>query len=554
MIPNEEQIRITVLRNAYLHDGRADFKAVINKIMGEFPDARKAGGEVSSLVKTIVDRINSMDASVVMKTALAEIPDINEPRKQEQEHRLPELEGAEHGVVMRLAPSPSGPLHIGHSRMAILNDEYVKRYGGKLILRIEDTNPSNVELEAYDMIPLDLDWLGVTVHETVIQSKRMSIYYDEARKLIQAGHMYVCECPQDQFKQSKLASVACPHRDVSVEKTLEKFEGMISGKYAHGKASAVIKTDLNHPNPSIRDWIAFRVREEVHPLTGKTYFAYPLMNFSVAVDDHHLGLTHVLRGKDHLNNTEKQSYIFRYLGWKLPRYYHHGLVHIPGTMLHTTPIKKGIKDGTFSGWDDVSLGTLLAMKKRGYQPQTFRTYWVNSGVREIDSEFSWEIFNSINREAIDHDAKRLWFVRNPHELKLFGSRGLRSRAPFHPGNPELGTRSYELGDEAVISIPLEEWNGIPDGEKFRLKDLCNVVRVGDTIRYEDNEHSNTKGLKILQWNPPGSLPFTVFKPDGTTDSGSIEPLSREVSGISQFERYAYVNMDKGHEAGYFLHK
>lgn len=554
MIPTEEQIRKAALRNAYLHDGRADFKSVINKIMGEFPDARKAGKEVSSLVRSVVENINSMGPSAVTEAALKEIPELNEPKKREQEHRLPDLEGAENGVVMRLAPSPSGPLHIGHSRMAILNDEYVKRYGGTLILRIEDTNPSNVALDAYDLIPQDLEWLGVKIHETIIQSERMKIYYDEARKLISEGHMYICECAQEEFRDSKLASKACPHRDTSPEENLEKFEKMISGSYAQGEASAVIKTDLNHPNPSIRDWIAFRVREETHPRTGKTYFAYPLMNFSVAVDDHYLGLTHVLRGKDHLNNTEKQGYIFRYLKWKLPRYYHHGLVNIPGTLLHTTPIREGIRNGTYTGWDDVCLGTLLAMKKRGYQPQTFRKYWINSGVHEIDSEFSWDIFNSINREAIDHEAKRLWFVSNPRELKVTGSVNLRSKAPFHPGNPELGIRSYELGDEPVLSISDQDWNSIEQGEKFRLKDLCNVIREGDSIKYSDNDHSGIKGMKIVQWNPPGSPLFRVLKPDGTVDKGRIEPLSKEVSGISQFERYAYVNLSAGHEEGYYLHK
>ena len=554
MIPSEEEIRFAALKNAYLHDGRADFRSVINRIMGEYPDARRSGKEVTDLVKKVIDSINALDPIEVRKVALAAIPDLAEPEKKEQEHKLPDLEGAEHGVVMRLAPSPSGPLHIGHSRMAILNDEYVKRYGGKLILRLEDTNPSNVELDAYKMIPEDLQWLGVKVHETVIQSERMKLYYDEAKKLIEKGDMYICTCSQERFKQLKLESVECPDRSVSPEENLSRFEKMIKGGFARGQASAVVKTDLNHPNPSIRDWIAFRVREEQHPLTAKTYFAYPMMNFSVAVDDHYLGLTHVLRGKDHLNNTEKQGYIFKYRRWKKPRYYHHGLVRIPGTNLHTTPIKKGIASGLYSGWDDVRLGTLLAMKKRGYQPDTFRTYWINSGMREIDSEFSWDIFNSINRERIDHDSKRLWFVKDPIELKINGGASLVSRAPFHPGNPSLGNRVYELDNEPLISIQREDWDSIEDNEKFRLKDLCNVVRKGKRIQYVDNEHTSIKGGRILQWTPPQSHPFCVLRPDGTTDNGLIEPLVAQVSGISQFERYAYVNLSKDKVVGYFLHK
>ncbi|EQD35953.1 glutamyl-tRNA synthetase, partial [mine drainage metagenome] len=173
----------------------------------------------------------------------------------------------------------------------------------------EDTNPSNIDLDSYHLIPEDLEWLDVKVHEIVIQSKRMDLYYKEAGRLIGMGKMYICECSQADFKNYKLNSMACPHRERDPATNMEAFEKMISGAFRKGDVSAVVKTDLNHPNPSIRDWIAFRVKEETHPLTGKTYFAYPMMNFSVAVDDHYLDLTHVIRGKDHLNNTEKQSYI-----------------------------------------------------------------------------------------------------------------------------------------------------------------------------------------------------------------------------------------------------
>ena len=554
LLPDEETVLKIALRNAYLHEGKADFKSVINHIMGEFPDARRSGKEVSSIVANIVKMINEMPPSDVSKKALDLMPDLLIKEKKVQEHHLPDLERVEGEVYMRLAPSPSGPLHIGHSRMAILNDEYVKRYGGKLFLRIEDTNPANIDLDAYEMIPHDLEWLDVRIHEIIVQSRRMDLYYKEARKLIANGHMYICECEQKRFKELKLQSMPCPHRNRSPEENLEKFDRMLNGGFKHGEVSAVVKTDLNHPNPSIRDWIAFRVKEETHPLTGKTFFAYPMMNFSVAVDDHYLNLTHVIRGKDHLNNTEKQSYIFNYNEWKKPVYYHYGMVRIPGAMLKTSLMKKGIREGKYSGWDDIRLFTLRSMRKRGYRQDAIRKYWVNSGMREIDSEFSWEIFNSINRDMIDGSAKRLWFVPGPRKVKILGDIHLKSSAPFHPGNPSLGQRIYDLGTEPDIYITSNDWNSLNEGEKFRLKDLCNVIKKGENLAYSDNSHDSIRNMKIIHWAPDGSHDFTVERPDGNNDSGRIEPLVSEVTGISQFERYGYVNISNNKITGYFLHK
>ena len=100
---------------------------------------------------------------------------------------MAELPGSHDNVVMRFAPNPSGPLHIGHARAAVPNGEYVKRYGGKLVLRIEDTDPKRVYEPAYEMIPEDLEWLGVKADEIIYQSDRFEIYYDIARQLIEKG-------------------------------------------------------------------------------------------------------------------------------------------------------------------------------------------------------------------------------------------------------------------------------------------------------------------------------------------------------------------------------
>ncbi len=110
---------------------------------------------------------------------------------------------ADHGVVMRFAPNPSGPLHIGHARAAVLNDAYVRQYGGRYILRIEDTDPKRVDPEAYAMVQEDIAWLGLGITETVTQSERLHLYYDLCRQLIERRGAYVCTCDNEHFKALK---------------------------------------------------------------------------------------------------------------------------------------------------------------------------------------------------------------------------------------------------------------------------------------------------------------------------------------------------------------
>lgn len=548
----DQEIRKQAIKNAFEHKGNADVGAIVSKILGQFPEYRKNAKELVARIKPTVDDVNSLPEEALDRIVSTEYPEFLVREKKVQVHSLPELRNVNGKVVMRMAPSPSGPLHIGHSRMAILNDEYVRRYGGELILRIEDTNPANIDPMAYEQIPEDLEWLDVNVTKTVIQSDRMDLYYKEASTLISGGYAYICTCVSEEFKARLTHSVACPHRDSAPETGLDQFQKILEGKFKPGEAVLIIKTDLLHPNPALRDWIAFRISETTHPRHGKDFRFYPMMNFSVAVDDRLLGLTHVIRGKDHINNTEKQKYIFRYNNWKLPEYYHYGLVDFPNVILKTSIIKKGISNGAYSGWDDIRLGTLLAFRKRGFSAGTFRRYWIESGMREVDSEFSLEIFNSMNKEMIDLNTRRLFFIPDPARIHISDAEPMKVSVPYHPTNSSLGTRDYSLPGEPDVFVPGADWNSTEDGSVLRLKDLCNLEKKGGLGIFRGSRLIDRK-MRIIQWSPANGLDFTVYKPDGTSDTGKIEPLAEDFRGVAQLERYGYVNVVSSH-AGYFTHK
>lgn len=172
----------------------------------------------------------------------------------------------------------------------------------------------------------------------------------------------------------------------------EKFDTMEAGE-----AVLRVKTDIAHKNPAIRDWVAMRLVDENHPRLGTKYRIYPMMNFSVAVDDHLMGLTHVLRGKDHLANTEKQKYLYDHMGWDVPEYIHYGRLKMEDIALSTSKAMAGIEDGTYSGWDDPRLGTLRAIARRGIDPRTIYNLITEIGVKMADSAISWKKIYGLNR-------------------------------------------------------------------------------------------------------------------------------------------------------------
>lgn len=544
-------IEKNVLKNAIEHDGRAELKSVVNKLLGSYPELRSSIKDLMADINLSISKINSMSIEEQISLANEKYSDILIVEKKNEEHHLPDLKNVKGKVVMRMAPSPSGPLHIGHSRMLILNDEYVKRYGGELILRIEDTNPNNIYPQAYDMIQEDTRWLDVNFTQFVIQSERMELYYKRARELILMGKAYICKCRVEDFKRDLMESKACPHRNLPPEMMVEQFDQIITGQDKDLKPVLVIKTDLNHPNPAVRDWIAFRVIETPHPHTGKKYRFYPLMNFSVAVDDHELELTHVIRGMDHLNNTERQKYIFNYFKWDIPEYFHYGLINIQDAILSTTSMRKGIEAGEYRGWDDVRLATLLALRRRGYQKETFRKYWIDSGLNDVNSDFSWEIFNSMNRQFIDHSANRYFFVSDPVKVKINGSPETESMIPLYPKESERGFRKYSLGKDQTLYLQKSDINDAKEDDTVRLKDLYNIIYKDGAWHYLDSENKTRR--KIIHWVKDDSPEFEVYKPDGTTDIGFIESDAVKANGIVQFERYAFVNKTSERYALY-LHK
>lgn len=545
------------LQNAVKYGDLPKKGTVIAKVMGLHPELRPRAREVADLIGPILAEVASLSAEERVSQLRERYPALVEELHtiREHVHDLPALPSAEGGVVMRFAPNPSGPLHIGHARAAVLNDAYVRRYGGRYILRIEDTDPKRVDPEAYATVREDLDWLGLAIHEVIFQSDRLDTYYRVGEDLINRGGAYVCICESDRFRVLKLARKACPCRSLSLEENFERWHGMLEGKYIEGEVSVRVKTDLDDPDPAVRDFPAFRiVTSPPHPRVDATVF--PLMNFSVAVDDHLLGITHVIRGKDHIANTERQKYIFGYFGWPLPIYRHYGRMSIEGVVLSTSQMRAGIREGTYAGWDDIRLGTLRAIARRGIEPEAVKKAMLDIGMGETDISFSWDNLYARNRELIDRIANRYFFVPDPVRLEVKGTAPKVSHPLLHPSDPKRGTRTLHF--EQVVDVPRGDLKG---STFLRLKDLFNIRITGANEADHAGDSLNearAQRVPIIQWLPAKEqMPCILHTQEGD-QSGLCEPaVARETGKVVQFERVGFARIDHRSDdriEAYFAHR
>ncbi len=549
----ERLVRGYALKNAVKHGGRARVGSVMSMIMGEHPELRSRAREVSRIAARIVEEVNKLPLEEQKRILEEEYPDLlAEEKKGEERPRLPPLPGAVEGrVKTRFAPNPDFVIHIGNARPAILSDEYAKMYKGVLVLRFEDTDPRTKKplREAYDLIKEDLRWLGVEWGEEYIQSLRMEIYYDVARKLMERGCAYVDTC-REESRELLRSGRACPTRDEPPEWHLEQFDRMLSGEYGEGEAVVRVKTDLSHPNPSVRDWVALRIidtERHPHPLTGSKYRVWPTYNLAVSVDDHMMGITHVLRAKEHQVNTEKQLYVYKCMGWEPPVFTHFGRLKLEGFIMSKSYIRKLIEDnpGKFMGYDDPRFGTIAGLRRRGILPEAIRESIIMLGVKPGDVTLSWANLAAVNRKLLDKMADRVMYVSDPVELELVQDDCLKARIPRHPERPD-SIRVIEAcpGDRVAIN------RGDARGE-VRLMGLGNY-RIEDgrlVFIGEDLGYARERRLPIIQWiKVSDAVRAKVLKPTGLeleVDEGLAEAALRDYSVDSrlQFVRYGFVRVD-----------
>lgn len=549
-----EDIRREALKwtlvNALEHRGKANLKAVVRKLVAELPGWRCKIGELSEIVRQEVAEVNawSREEQLYQLRKIGPV-ERHKPRERRGLSELPDLDKYPM-VVTRFAPNPNGPLHLGHVRTALLSHEYARRYKGKFILRFEDTNPENTLLEMYELIKRDLRWIGLSWDEEYAQSDRIELYYGYAERLIREGKAYICTCEVGRFRELRDRGEACPCRDLPGEEHLGRWERMLSGDFVKGEAVVRIKTDMKHPNPAVRDWSALRSVAKPHPRVGERYSVWPLYNFSAAIDDHEMGVTHVIRGKEHEVNEQRQRTLYKHLGWSYPTAVQHGRLAMLGVALSKTQTVRAVRGGELSGYDDVRLGTIAALRKRGFVSEAIRQLMLDIGLTLVDSSLSWETLCAYNRKFVDQIASRYFFVANPVELFVHNAPELKeARLRLHPNRPESSERILPLdrrGSTLVFHLSGEDAAALGEGQVFRLKDLMNVklTKKGRSLEADFHSLEVADGPK-LHWVSGGAVELEVIKPDNTLEHGLAEPAvaGLQIGTIVQFERYGFSRID-----------
>ncbi len=394
----KEKILAYALKNAVEHGGEAQVNSVLNSLFHEGLE-KKDIKKIIPGIKETVKQVNSLSPDEQEKQFSGLKKKVG---KRKEREGLPELPNVKKGkVITRMSPSPSGPLHIGHILTILPNFLYVKKYGGKFYIRIEDTNPENIYKPAYKMIEEESKWLTKGKVKVVIQSKRMDLYYKYVEKLINKGAAYICTCNPEKFKELLLEKKSCPCRDLSKKEQLERWKKMLDKKaYKQGEAVLRFKSDLGDKNPAMRDFPLARINQEKHPLQGKKYKVWPLMNLAVTVDDIEQKMTHVIRGKEHRDNSKRQKMIYKVLG-KIRQYpwvAFIGRLHFKDLAVSASKMRQGIEKGEYKGWDDPKLPTVASLKKQGYKPKAFWQLAEQIGISEVDKVMDKKEFFRLLRQ------------------------------------------------------------------------------------------------------------------------------------------------------------
>ncbi len=572
-----EFIRKAALLNAVGHDGKAQAGALVGKILGEKAELRSRVKELSGVINAVVNEVNSLSPAEQKAIVETNWPE-TQKKHEAEDKKLPPLPNADKykQIVTRFSPNPDCVLHLGSARAILLSHEYARIYNGKFILRFEDTDPKikRPSLKFYDSIRQDLKWLGCTVDEEYIQSDRLPIYYEYAEKLIGDGNAYVCECLPEVFRKMIIEKQACPCRDLPASENLERWHRMLDGSYTEGQVVVRVKTDLENPNPAVRDWPALRIidtKKFPHPRVGSKYFVWPLYNLAAGLDDHLMGMTHIIRGKEHYTNMVRQKYMYQYLGWEYPEAIHYGRLKITGADLSKSKIVAGIKAGTYKGFDDPRLGTFSALRKRGINPEAIKKMIVDVGIKPNDVTLSWENLYSYNRKILDTKSSRYFFVADPVKLKVtqVPKRSFHVLLPLQPDKPDQHREysiNHEENDQLSFWVSKKDAETMEPEKVFRLMELFNIKIESKkdnfvTAKFASESYEDVRKIKVqlIQWILEGTeFPSQVVMPDASVTEGFAESDCKKLKpdAIIQFERFGFVRVNEVGEkiVAYYAHK
>ena len=557
----ESKIRQAALYNAVQYGGKTQDKIILGKILGGNPELRSNVAEIKDTISRIVSEVNTLGIEE-QRVELSKYPEV-ETKKTVQREGLPELENAEQGmVVTRFPPEPNGYPHIGHAKAAIINSEYAKMYGGKFILRIDDTNPETERMEYHAAIKVGLEWLGVEWDIIKSTSDDMELFYEKGLELIKRSKAYVCTCKRDAISKNRRERKSCKCSRGDTEKNLKGWHHMHT-KFKPGVAIVRFRGDMESDNAVMRDPVLFRIIHEGHYTLGERYKVWPSYDLAVAIEDSIDGITHAFRSKEFELRRELIDAILDALGMRKPHQGFFSRLELEGMPTSKRVIRPLIDEGKISWYDDPRLPTLEGLKRRGIKPEAIRKFIMSLGLTRANTLAPFDVLESFNRRLVDSSSIRLFMVSNPRVLTVRGIPNDVITIANHP-TKDMGTREISITDRFYISG--DDLDGVVQGTNVRLLGLGNVT-ITDIEKLEGQFNDVDSDVKI-QWVPVDTahkiriiIPNVLFDGD-TFNENSIEELDvytephyqkLDDGDEIQFVRFGYCRKDTQNMA-IFTHK
>ncbi|RJG24948.1 glutamine--tRNA ligase/YqeY domain fusion protein [Paenibacillus thiaminolyticus] len=508
-------------------------------------------------------------------------------------------EGRVEKIVTRFPPEPNGYLHIGHAKSICLNFELAKEFKGRAHLRFDDTNPLKEDTEFVESIKEDVRWLGFDWDELYFASDYFDEMYERAVLLIKKGKAFVCDLSADEMREMRGTLTEpgknSPYRDRSIEENLDLFERMKNGEFQNGEKVLRAKIDMASPNINLRDPVIYRIAHATHHNTGDKWCIYPMYAFAHPLEDAIEGITHSICTLEFEDQRPLYDWVVRECEMEAtPHQYEFARLNITNTVMSKRKLKLLVDEGVVDGWDDPRMPTISGLRRRGFTPESIRTFCREIGVTKGNSVVDSKYLDHFIREDLKLKAPRTMGVLKPLKVVITNYPEGQIEwldAEVNPENPEMGIRQIPFSREIYIEQddfmenPPSKYFRLFPGNEVRLKHAyfikCNevikdsdgqVVEVRCTYDPETKSGSGFTGRKVkgtIHWvEASQAVPaeFRLYEPlilDETEDEGDttfldrinpsslvveqgfVEPNMKDVASHDkyQFFRHGYFNAD-----------
>lgn len=377
-------------------------------------------------------------------------------------------------VHTRFPPEPNGYLHIGHSKAILINYLTAQKYGGKLNLRFDDTNPTKEEQEYIDAIIRDMHWLGVDWEDRLFYaSDYFGQLYEWAVELIKNGLAYVDDLTADEIREYRGTLTEpgkeSPYRDRSVEENLDLFERMKNGEFPDGSRVLRAKIDMASPNLNMRDPVMYRILHADHPRTGDAWCIYPMYDWAHGQSDSIERITHSLCSLEFEDHRPLYDWFIDQLDIFHPQQIEFARLNLSYTVMSKRKLLQLVNEKRVSGWDDPRMPTLSGLRRRGFTPEAIRAFIEAVGVSKANSVVEMELLEHYIRQDLNQRANRVMGVLDPLKVVIENypdGQVEEMEAINNPEDESAGTRQVPFSK--VIYIERDDFMEDPPKKFYRL--------------------------------------------------------------------------------------